>query len=413
MLGKRDAASKAPDPGKAPPKPPLHGVRILAVEQLMSLPFGTQLLADFGADVVAVEPINYAPDQLVPWRLRTGRNKRRISVDLASSAGQKLVRQLTAHADIFVENYRPGVLDKYRLGYRTLHRLNPRLIYLSVSGFGHQDFLASPYSALAAYGPIAEAMSGVTSALLASGSSGSAGVALGDIVSSLFASLGLMIALRERDRSGRGQYVDISMVDSLFALAELPFVKAMLQRDAHETKLAPAGTFSGIFSAKDGRFYLIVMNERHWAALAILLDHPEWAELAWRSDAESQNGLAPEVKPTIETWAATQTLTAILKAARDVGLAVAPILSGRAIAEEPHFSGRNMLVEVEHVDGSRVQVPSNPIKVSYSRTTLGSGKRLKISAPAADTLVVLKDWLGLEAGDIAKLLDNGVVAATN
>src|SRR5262249_33780609 len=154
-----------------------------------------------------VEHADYRDDPDTRWRLRTGRHKRRIAVNLREPRGQDLVRALASKADAFAENFRPGVMDRYRLGYADLSALNQRLVYLSISGFGHQEVLPTPYKDMASYGPIAEAVSGVTASQ--GPRQGAYTIAMGDVITTLFATIGLMVALRGRDRDGRGQYVDL------------------------------------------------------------------------------------------------------------------------------------------------------------------------------------------------------------
>lgn len=122
---------------------PLHGVKVVAAELLVAMPFGTQLFADFGADVIDIEHVSFRDDPDTRWRLRSGRHKRRIAINLRDPRGQEIARSLAASADVFAENYRPGVIEKYGLGYTALSALNPKLVYASMSGFGHQDFLPS------------------------------------------------------------------------------------------------------------------------------------------------------------------------------------------------------------------------------------------------------------------------------
>lgn len=394
---------------------PLSGVRILAVEQLMALPFGTQILSDFGADIVGVEPVGYGGDEAVPWRMRTGRYKRRISVKLNSPEGQDLIRRLVHTYDVVVENYRPGVMDSYGLGYKALSEVNPRLIYCSVSGYGHRDVLQGPHTDLAAYGPIGEAMSGYTHAVLQSGGSRSVG-ALGDITSSMFATVGILLALRDREQTGRGAYVDVAMADALFALAELPFTQYTASIDAPRKQgngAAPgAGLFlTGQFPAADGHFTMILINPRHWAALCALMGHPEWGEDPAYTAIENRAAAGETMRPIFLEWASKRSKHEAARELRAAGLAAAPVMSPADILEDEHFAARRMVARVRQPDGSVVRVPGDPIKLSTVEAERnGDGEPVPIARPGEHTRSFFHEELGLSDREIDDLIAAGVLA---
>jgi CoA:oxalate CoA-transferase len=385
----------------------------------MAIPFGTQLLSDYGANVVAVELMGRSGDDMVYWRPRTGRHKQRIIIDFGGPRGQELVRRLAAKADVVVENYRPGVMDKYGLGYEALSRISPRLIYVSVSGFGHRDILPSPLSDRGGYGPIAEAMSGVTAALLATGGSGFAGIALGDIVSSLFATIGLLIALQHREKTGLGQYVDVGMADSLFALAELPFVRASLGASGPQTvpigstgDPSSSGILNGVFDASDGCFVLTVITDRHWRAFATLIDKPDWLGTDWIDNpVRRQFIVKSEVLPALRNWAAKRRRSDVVAAFASAGLAVAPVLTAPEIATHEHFQARDMIATVAWADHHSLTVPGNPIKLSRAPVNVGTIEApIRIADPGDHTRRVLHEWLHMTDRDVTQLVKEGVVA---
>jgi len=397
---------------------PLSGVRVLAVEQLMAMPFGTQLLSDLGAEVIAVETVGYAGDEAVPWRERTGRHKRRIQVKLNDPRGQELLRRLSQRVDVFGENFRPGVLDRYQLGYAQLSKLNERLIYASVSGFGHKDFLPSPYSDLAAYGIIGEAMSGSIHAIRKFGGQHT-GIASGDITTSLFTTIGILAALRHRDLTGKGQYVDVCMTDSLFALAELPFVQHTLAADAAEDAKAGGKTSApppisypyGTFPAADGEFTFLVLNDAHWQTFCKLLGHEEWPthpELG--NPATRKQAVEKIVFPALTAWAKPLTRAEVVEKFRGAGLAVAPINGPEDILKDEHFTARRMIETVIRPNGRPLRVPSNPIKLSaVEATKSATPPPARIEAPGESTEAVLRQELGLSDDDIATLVKDGIV----
>lgn len=393
---------------------PLTGLRVLAIEQLMALPFGTQLLADFGADVLAVESIGYPENQAISWRLRTGRHKRRVQIKLNDARGQQLVRRLAGTVDVVAENFRPGVMDRYGLGYRDLKELDERLIYVSVSGYGHPDFLPSPLTDMAAYGPIGEAMSGSLHSLRRHGGT-SSGLALGDITSAMFATVGLLLALRHRELTGKGQYVDISMADSLLALAELPLISHTMSADGGSSAPTPAGRNplseypSGTFSASDGEFQLIMMNDAHWMALCHLLGKADWLTAERFEDPQRRaTAIRDEAVPALQEWSRQRTKLEAAQRCRDAGLAAAPINGPADVLDDPHFAARKMIATVERPDGSSLRVTGDPIKMSAVDPD-GDG-RPRIARSGEHTRQVLLDELGIEPTEYQDLLAAGVIA---
>lgn len=399
---------------------PLEGIRILAIEQLMALPFCTQLLADFGAQVISVESIGYGSYESSRWRERTGRHKQRIQVKLNDPDGQALLRRLAASVDVVAENFRPGVMDKYGLGWSDMQKVNPALVYVSISGFGHPDFLASPLWGQAAYGPIGEAMSGAMHAIRGQGGLAS-GMALGDIVSALFATSGILVALHHRGRTGAGQYLDVSMADSLFALAELPFMKYSLAKVVPPAATGrPAGRSSfvdypsGVFAASDGEIQLIIMNDLHWDALCRVLGREEWIEDPQLNDSSARPDLIRTVVlPVFEEWVGARTKTEAAGALQEVGIAAAPINGPADIEGHPHFLARRMIDTVEIENGREVKVAGNPIKLSAVEASRDEGERVRIARPGEDTRSVLIEDFGLTAEEISEYERKGVVLDTS
>jgi len=222
-------------PTNAPQPLPLEGLRILAVEQMQAMPFATQLLARMGADVVKVEapkegesgrsglPNIVDVDGSTPGAtfLRNNLAKRSIGIDLKHPRGAELVRRLVPKFDVIVENFKPGTMERLGLGYETLAKLHPRLIYVSASGFG--SLRPTPYGNWPAYACVAEAMGGFYSFRPEAGRRPNLGVggAIGDIGTGLFATIGLLAALRGRDRTGVGQKVDVAMLDAIISIMDM------------------------------------------------------------------------------------------------------------------------------------------------------------------------------------------------
>ena len=215
---------------------PLDGVRVLALEQMQALPYATQLLAHLGADVVKIEPpgagdsgrasipalVDDDGRRVGATYLRNNLGKRSLAIDLKQEAGRELVRRLIPHFDVVAENFKPGVLARFGLDYDAVAALAPRAIYVSISGFG--DTAPTPYASWPAYAPMAEAMAGLYEPNRKEGQPPPVVVAgaLGDIASALFAVIGVLSALRHRERTALGQYLDVAMLDATLAVSDMP-----------------------------------------------------------------------------------------------------------------------------------------------------------------------------------------------
>ena len=397
---------------------PLEGVRILAIEQMQALPFATQLLAHLGADVVKVEhPVggdsgrgslpavtDVDGRQVGATYLRNNLSKKSIAVDLKHPEGAALIKRLVPHYDVVGENFKPGTMERLGLGYRDLASIHPPLIYVSVSGFG--NLIDSPYAAFPAYAPIVEAMAGFYEAKRAPDKPplvGPAG-ALGDIGSSLFAAIGLLAALRHRDRTGEGQYVDVAMYDAMVAMADIiPFFWSM---GVPKGRRVP-GVFDA-FKASDGYFVVQAVRDHQLAALARAIGHPEWNEderLATRQGWVDH--LESVVRPGIEGWAATRTKLGASTELSNQGITAGPCNAAEDVIADPHVESHRMLIEVPRPDASEpLLVVGNPIKMSATP----EGPVTRWPTLGEHTAEILRADLGLTDGEIASLAERNVIA---
>ncbi len=397
---------------------PLDGVKILAVEQMQALPFSTMLLARLGATVVKVEhPRDGESGRgAVPFMtdtdgrhagatfLRNALNKQSIGLDLKQPAGIALVKALAPHFDIFCENFKAGTAKKLGIAYDDIAAIHPRVIYVSVSGFGNT--VASQYDAWPAYAPIAEAMSGLYEYKRVGDNPpvvGPAG-ALGDISAAMFATIGVLAALRHRDISGMGQYVDIAMYDSMVAMADLVVnFHSMGLRGNRAAPLIMDG-----FKATDGWFIIQVGREHQFERLAKTLGHPEWltdpkfaTRDGWRTHLDDT------IRPAVEAWAGNKTRFEVCDALARDGIAAGPCHTASDIIADSHVAARNMLVEIPRTDGvdEPVLVPGNPVKLSR----VAQGPETYPPRIGEHTETVLREELGLDDNDIAKLRSDGVI----
>lgn len=400
---------------------PLDGVRVLAAEQMQALPYATQLLAHLGADVVKVEHptqgesgrgaqpslIDVDGREVGATYLRNNFSKRSVGIDLKRPEGRDLFLRLIPRFDVVGENFKPGTMDRLGLGYDALAALHPALIYVSLSGFG--NLVESPYRSWPAYASIAEAMSGLYESNRVNADEPPVPLiagALGDISTALFGVIGILAALRHRDRTGLGQYVDIAMFDSMIAMADLvPFMWSM----GAKTPRA-GGTGLGIiegFRAKDGWFVLQVVREAHFDKLAELIGHAEWSadprfatRLGWDEQKESV------IRPAVEAWASTRTRLEACSELCEAGIAAGPNNTAADLAVDPHVIAHDMLIEMTRDDAEHpMLVPGNPVKMSR----VAEGPVRRFPALGEHTHEVLTETLGLDDAELARLHDDGVI----
>ncbi|HEX5493003.1 MAG TPA: CoA transferase [Mycobacteriales bacterium] len=393
----------------------LSGVTVVDLTQVMAGPFCTQLLADFGARVIKVERPG-AGDQSRrsmghPMRgedsaafLAINRNKHSVAVDLKTARGRQLAQRMAGAADVFVQNFRPGVVGDLGLDYPTLSALNPGLVYASISGFGQHG----PYVQRPGYDLIAQAMSGVMSV---TGNPGEppvkAGIPIGDLAAGLFTAFGVVSALHARGRTGLGQHVDVSLLDSAFALsvwetAELWSTGRVPGRlgSAHRV-LAPYQALR----ARDGYLTVGANNDRQWRGLCAtigredLLADPRFSSNTARLD--NREPLAAELEATLRTRDVADWVADLLAA----GVPCGPIQDYAQASADPQLGERDMVATVDHPVEGTMRVLGIPVRLS---ATPG---RVVDPAPllGQHTRAVLA-WLGLSEREVDELFEQGVVA---
>ena len=397
---------------------PLDGVRVLALEQMQALPWATQLLARLGAEVVKVEhpsggdsgrgsvPAMVDPEgrKVGATFLRNNLNKRSICVDLKSPEGRQLVLDLAPRFDVVAENSKAGAMDRLGLGADDIAAVAPRTIYLSVSGFGATG---SPYDRWPAYAPIAEAMSGIYEFKRTGDSPPVVAPmgGLGDIGSALFATVGVLAALRHRDATGRGQRVDVAMLDAMVAITDLvPNFWSMGLRNGELGPLIMHG-----FRAADGWFIIQVGREAQFSKLVAAIGHPGWADDERFAERQGWiDHLDDVLRPAIEGWAATRTKVEACDALAAIGVAAGPCYSDEEVVADPHVAARHMLVEMPRTDGvdQPVLVPGNPVKLS----DVAEGPETRVPWLGEHTDQVLAAELGLTPDRLSALRQSGTIA---
>ncbi|RZL91608.1 MAG: CoA transferase [Variovorax sp.] len=404
----------------ATPSRPLDGVRVLAVENFIAGPLASMWLADAGAEVVKIEepgkgdhsrstsPVRPDEDGQLQGLsfLRSNRNKRSVTLDLKSEEGKRVFRQLAMETDIVLENLRPGVMDHLGLGWAVLNELNPRLIYVAVSGFGHADVKPSPYSERPAFDIVAQALSGLMYRPERSGDRPIyLGVSLGDIQAGIVAAQGALLALLQRGRTGKGQKVDISLYDAALVVNEISVAMySAFQKKAKPGVHAVTAPF-GAYKAADGYIVIAVLGEHVWRRFAQAIGQPELIDEERFCDGVTRQANLAALDAVIQPWLSTRTRAEAVRDLLAHGVPASTVNDVDDIFDCPHVAARDMLVKLEDPVWGTVQVPGNPIKMSgVPDIPVGHPPRL-----GEHTEDVLARWIGLDTTAVEALRSQGVV----
>ncbi|MDI5983173.1 CoA transferase [Halomonas sp. M4R5S39] len=392
---------------------PLADLKVLELGQLIAGPFATKLLGEFGADVIKIEPPGTG-DPLRKWRmLEDGtslwwhvqtRNKRSVSLDLRSTEGQDLVRRLAAEADVLVENFRPGTLEGWGLGYDTLSAINPTLIMVRISGYGQ----TGPYRDKPGFGVIGEAMGGLRYLTGQPGEpSVRVGVSIGDSLSALYAVIGTLLALQERHRSGLGQEIDVALYESVFAMMEslLPEYDASGEVRQPSGSALPGITPSNAYRCRDGDYVLIAGNgDSIFKRLMAVIDSPDLAEAPALAHNDGRARQAGMIDAAIEAWTRERGRDAILAALDAARVPAGYPYTAADIAADPHYLAREMIQTFVRPDGRPLKVPGVLPRLGATPGRLGNGG----PALGQHTEEVL-DELGIDDATRAKLRSAGII----
>ncbi len=396
---------------------PLDGIRILAVEQMQALPFATQLLGRLGADVVKVEhptrgdlgrgSLPAATDEtgasVGATYLRNNSAKRSIGLDLAHPEGRQLLLDLVPHFDVVAENFKPGGMAKFGLDYDSVDAAHPGVVYLSISGFGNT--VTSPYAHWPAFAPIAEAMSGMYAFNRPRGEPVKVSPvgALGDTGTALFAAVGLLSALRRKERTGEGSYVDISMFDCMVAFADVVPNYYSMGRDPRDVPLL----INHGFAIASGEIVMQVGRPHQFARLVETIGHPEWVDDARFATPPGWVEHLDVLRDAVAEWAGDRPTVEVAEALAAAGIAAAPVFEAADLVNDPHVRARHMLAEIPRADGvdQPVLTPGNPVKFA------GGDEPIATPPPTLGqhTDEVLRAELGLADDRLAELRDLGAI----
>ena len=399
---------------------PLEGLLVLDLTQMASGPYATMLLADAGANVVKIErPGSGDPSRgLPPFRfdgagnsvgagiLRFGRNKRSLALNLSSEAGKAVFLKLVKKADVLWENFVPGTMDRLGLSYSALSAINPGLVYATISGFGNGE---TPERDRAALDVVAQAESGLMEVTgEADGPPAMVGAVVGDLVPALYGVIGTLLALSQRASTGKGAFIDVAMVDSLFALNERAVLAHLLVGEPLVTRgrLGHAGPY-GRFSAKDGYLVIGASIPSLWQRLAKVIGREDLLEQAPAPDAEGVWWRFWEVmRPAVTEWVAQRTCEAALELLHKQSVPAARVATVKEAAASAHIEARHMILEGSHPVAGSFGVVGSPIKISGVPEP--EARPVPLLGEHSDD--VLRELLGYDEAQLASLRVQGAIA---
>ena len=393
---------------------PLDGIRVVEMGQLLAGPFCGQLLGDLGADVIKIEdpsrgdPLRQwgrsLPDGQSLWWSIVGRNKRSVTVNLRSEEGQNLARQIIRDADIVVENFRPGTMEKWGLGYEALREENPRLVMVRVSGFG-QD---GPYSNRAGYGAIGEAMGGLRYVVGDPSTPPSrVGISIGDTLAAMFGTIGALSALRERDISGSGQIVDSAIYESVLGVMEslIPEWQISGYQRERTGAVLPNIAPSNVYPTSEGEWILIAANQDTvFSRLAQAMGQPELADDPRYATHGARGEHQEELDELVGKFTSKHSAQELEELLPEYGVPVGKIFRAEDMLNDPHFKARDSITTVQHPVLGDVSMQNVFPKLSRSR----AGVRWPGPELGAHTDEVLEE-LGVTNSDITRMRSEGVL----
>ena len=398
-----------------PRQGPLTDIRVIEMGQLLAGPFCGQLLADFGAEVIKCEQPGEG-DPMREWGREkpygkslwwpvVARNKKSLTLNLRTPEGQQVVRDLVTSSDILIENFRPGTLERWNLGYDVLSAINPGLIMVRVTGFGQ----TGPYSSRAGYGSIGEAMGGLRYVVGDPSTQPSRmGISIGDELAATYACLGALMALHNRHRTGRGQVVDSAIYEAVLAMMESMVSEYHVAGYVRERTgpILPNVSPSNVFETRDGKLLLIAANQDTvFKRLAQAMGQPGLALDARYATHAARGAVQPELDSLINAWTKTVDLEPLQVLLEDNGVPCGLIYTAPDMLRDPHFAARKAIVEVMHPDFGMMKMQNVAPKLSE---TPGAVRHVGPEL-GEHTDEVLKGLLNIGAGTLDDWRARGII----
>ena len=390
----------------------LLGIKVLDLSRVLAGPYCTMLLADMGAEIIKLEIPRRGDDsrEFPPFKegeslyyINLNRGKRSITLDLKHPEGKRIFLKLVKRCDVVIENFRPGTMERLGLGYEVLREANPRLIYASISGFGQ----TGPYRSRPGYDIIGQAMGGLMSITGWPDSPPTrAGTAIGDVLSALFCCIGILTALQVRERTGRGQAVDVSLMDSVFASLENIPQKVFVEGEI-PTRIGNRYEFVypyDSFRAADGWAIIGIANDAIWGRFIEVTGLSNLRDVRFSTNSKRVENHGA-LKSIVQEWAITRRVSDIVFCLTEQGIPACPVYNIKEVVEDPHTIARKMIVEIFQPGLGRVRLLGNPVKLSETNPAP------KGPAPALglDNASVLMELLGVSEREIERLERDGII----
>ncbi|QQK76455.1 CoA transferase [Salicibibacter cibarius] len=394
---------------------PLDGVRVLELGTLIAGPFAGRLLADFGAEVIKIEP----PDKEDPmrnwgktkegqglWWPIQSRNKKSVTLNLREEDGQELFKELVKESDVIIENFRPGTMEKWGLSYEELSDINPRVIMMRTSGFGQ----TGPYKERAGFGSVGEAMGGIRHVTgYPDRPPSRIGVSIGDSLAALFATIGCLTAIHEREKSGYGQVVDTAIYESVFSVMESVIPDYLLAGYIREKmgNILPGVAPSNIYFTKDETYIVIGANaDGVFKRLCEAMGEPQLAEHPEYNTHEARGRNQKKLDVIIEDWTKTLSAEEALEKLENHGVPSGLIYTAKDMVEDPHYQDREMIVNVDHPELGDFPMPGVVPKLSRTPGTITQPGASKMGAHNED---IYQGLLEFDQEKLTELKKNNII----
>ena len=400
---------------------PLNGIKVIDLTHMLAGPYAGMVIADLGAEVVKIEPLvtgemtrgllktdpNYSYKEFGAYFLTLNRNKKSVSLDLKSEIGLEIFYELVKSADVVLNNFSAGVVKKLKIDFETLNNINPKIITCSITGFGE----TGPHSSRPAYDQIVQAYSGGMSITGPDANTPTrAGIPIGDLGSGLYGVIGILSALLSREKTNKGQHIDMSLLDVQISL--LTYMATMQTLSGIDPKPIGNAHFVHVpynsFTTKDGFVVIAVITDAFWEALLDVVNTESLRDPRFSKSIDrlkNQQFIESELNKILSTQTSDYWIKAMNKAKVPCG----PINTFSQALSDEQIIHRNMMVEVEHPDGGKVKMPGNPIKLSYTDED-------SYTPPphlGAHTKEILKEWGKFDDNAIQELIERNIIQSVN
>jgi crotonobetainyl-CoA:carnitine CoA-transferase CaiB-like acyl-CoA transferase len=390
----------------------LEGIRVIEFTHVISGPFCGMLLGDLGAEMIKIENPGSGdytrtagaktPEGISLWYPAFNRNKKSITLNLKDPKAREIVRSLVAESDVVVENFRPGLLDEMGLGYETLKGINSRIIMASISGFGK----TGPYEKKTAFDMTTVAMSGFMAVNGLPDAPMKTGPAISDFLAGLYGALAIVSALRYREHTGKGQFIDVSMMDSAMSILESAFAElTILKRDPKRIgNRRPNNSPSTVFKAVDDYIYIAALFQTHWEKLCRLMHREDLLAVAEYKTMQDRYKCADEIEAIVANWVKDQTAEEVLKKLEDELIPCARVNRLQNVLDDPNVKARNSIVEFDYPGVGKYPVVAFTPRFSEIAATVQRPPLL-----GENNFEILGELLGYSSEELKKLESERII----